>query len=100
MPEVMQKKKISVKIDHFYIFLPLEVKPLTWGQIWQHTPVRAVNGLSFAFFRVALALLDHQLECLKLRIVEMMENPGNFTFGDLCWPDHGPDPLKMTEVLS
>ena len=50
-------------------------------------PDRAVNGLSFAFVRVALALLVHELERLKLRIVEMVENQEHCTFDDLWWPD-------------
>ena len=42
------------------------------------TAGRAINGLSFAFFRAALALLVHELERLKLSIVEMVENRGHF----------------------
>ena len=44
---------------------------------------RAVNGLSFAFFRAALALLVHELERLKLRIVEMVENREHFEFDEI-----------------
>ena len=29
---------------------PLEAKPLTWGQIWEHTTGRSVKGLSNVFF--------------------------------------------------
>ena len=43
------------------------------------------------FFRAALALLVHKLERLKLRVVEMMENRGNFIFADLWWPALWPD---------
>ena len=46
-------------------------------------PGRAVNGLSFSFFSAALALLVHELERLKLRIVEMVENRDHFDFDDL-----------------
>ena len=67
------------------------VKPLAWGQIWRHTAGRAVNGLSFAFLRAALALLFHELDRLKLRIVEMVENRKHSTFDDLWWPDVWPD---------
>ena len=91
MSEVILKKTIWGKIVYFYISWPLEVKPLTWGQIWRHNPGRAVNGLSFAFFRAALALLVHELERLKLRIVEMVENREHFDFDDLWWPDLWPD---------
>ena len=45
--------------------------------------VRAVYGLSFYFFRAALALLVHELERLKLRIVEMVDNREHFDFDDL-----------------
>ena len=75
----------------FLLFWPLEVKPLTWGQIWRHSSGRAVNGLSFAFFRAALALWVHELECLQWRIVEMVENREHFTFYYLWWPDLWPD---------
>ena len=44
---------------------------------------RAVNGLPFALFRAALALLVHELERLKLKIVEMVDNRDHFTFDDL-----------------
>ena len=47
------------------------------------TPGRAVNGLSFAFFRAALALLVDELERLKLKIVEMLENREHFNFDDI-----------------
>ena len=33
----------------------------------------------------------HELERLKLRIVEMVENQEHFTFDDLWWPDLWPD---------
>ena len=82
MSEVMLKKQFE-KIVYFYIFWPLKVKPLTWGQNGRLTSCRAVNGLSFAFFRAALALLVHELERMKLRIVEMVENREHFTFNDL-----------------
>ena len=62
----------------------IEVIDLTVLQvIKRHIPGRAVNGLSFAFFRAALALLVHELERLKLRIVEMVENREHFEFDDL-----------------
>ena len=40
-------------------------------------------GYRLLFFRAALALLAHELERLKLRIVEMVENREHFTFDDL-----------------
>ena len=43
------------------------------------------------FIRAALALLVHELERLKLRIVEMVENREHFTFADPWWPDLWPD---------
>ena len=92
------QKTIWGNIVYFYNFWPLEVKPLTWGQIWRHRPGRAVNGLSFDFFRAALAPWVHELERLKLRIVEMVENRKQslMTSGDLTFDLT----LKMTEVLS
>ena len=84
-------KTIWGKIVFFYICWPLEVKPLTWDQIWRHNLGRAVTGLSFAFFRAALALLVHELERLKLRIVEMVEYREHFIFDDLWWLDLWPD---------
>ena len=48
--------------------------------------------MGYHFFpRAALALLVHELERLKLRIVEMVENREHFDFDDLWWPDLWPD---------
>ena len=48
-------------------------------------------GYRLFFFRAAPALLVHELERLKLKIVEMVENREHFTFDDLWWPDLWPD---------
>ena len=88
MSEVMLKKLFEAKLSIFFISWPLEVKLLIWGQIWRHTSGRAVNGPSFTFLCAALALLVHELERLKLRIVEVVENREHFTFdasGDLTF---------------
>ena len=48
-------------------------------------------GYRLFVFRAALALLVHELERMKLSIVEMVENREHFTFDDLWWPDLWPD---------
>ena len=40
-------------------------------------------GYRLLFFRAARTVLVHELERLKLRIVEMVENRELFTFDDL-----------------
>ena len=40
-------------------------------------------GYRLPFCRAALALLAHELERMKLRIVEMVENREHFTLDDL-----------------
>ena len=40
-------------------------------------------GYRFVFFRAALALLVHEIERLKLKIVAIRENREHFIFDDL-----------------
>ena len=53
----------------------------------------------FFFFRAALALLVHELERLKLRIVEMVENREHLDFDDLWWPDLKNDQSTFLLIL-
>ena len=80
----MLKKIIWGKIVYFYIFWPLEIKTLAWGQIWRQNPGRAVNGLSISFFRAALAREPEELDRRK------KGNDSSFTalheVGRQIWP--------------
>ena len=97
MSEVMLKKEFEAKLSIF-TFLTPEGQTIDMRSNLTTYPCRAVNGLSF-FFRAALALLVHELERMKLKIVEMVDI-GNIltlmTSGDLTFDLT----LKMTEVLS
>ena len=48
-------------------------------------------GYRLFFSCAALAPLVHELERLKLRIAEMVENREHFNFDDPWWPDLWPD---------
>ena len=54
--------------DHFYLYLPLEDKRLTAPEVKSDGLLRiekAMNGMSFDFVCIALALLFHKLERLE-----------------------------------
>ena len=76
----------------FWQFLPLEVKPLTVGQIWEDFSERALIGLSNALFWGAVALLVSELCVNLLKIVNIWPtNRQILAFDDLWWPDLWPD---------
>ena len=87
-------KNICRENGYFYSFCPLEAKPLTWGQIWEHYSERSVKGLSNALFCGAVALLVPELADGSF---QTYGNGLNLTFDDLWWPDLWPD-LKTRGV--
>ena len=44
------RKTKSSKFGHFDLSWPLETKPFSWGQIWEHNTEGSGKGLSNAFF--------------------------------------------------
>ena len=82
MSEVMLKNYLRQNCLFLYFMAPGGQTIDLRSNLTAHSG-RAVNGLSFAFFRSALALLVHELERLKLRIVVMVTNRQHFDFDDL-----------------
>ena len=90
------RKNVFRKNGYFWSFCPLEAKPLTWGQIWEHYSERSVKGLSNALFRGAVALSVPEIAVGSFQNVEIVNILPLVTSGDLTFDLT----QKMTEVFS
>ena len=89
MSEVMPKLFES-KLSIFTVFDPLRSNH--WPDVKSDDRFQVGLKMGYRlFFRGTLALLVHELERLKLKTVEMVENREYFTFDHLWWPDLSPD---------